>query len=274
LRSDGQLRLSYSDRSHRRDAGHTPDETVHLSDFADPGSKLLTRTAPSWRDFQTALAALDEFDDYLAMHIERLRHDGADRSILSAVLQDSDLTDVEVRMFAGLLLGAGFITTTHAFGNAVVALTDHPDQLAHLMANPEGWPNTVKETMRYDSVFQIGLRVATETLQLDGHAIRAGEPVFLLVGGANRDPAVFECPNEFDTTRGKARDHLGFGTGIHACLGAALARMELQIGLQALFERFPEMALAGEPALHNSSLLHGFKYLPVDLRPTRVSAGY
>jgi cytochrome P450 len=249
------------------------DEIPCLYAFADPGAKLLTSTAPSWRDFQTAMAALREFEHYLAAHIERLRHGGADNSILSAVLQDSDLTDIEVRMFAGLLLGAGFITTAHAFGNAVVALVGHPDQLARLQAHPDGWPNAVEEVLRYDSVSQVGVRVATETLQIDGNTVRQGSAIFLLVGGANRDPAIFERPDEFDTTRANARDHISFGTGIHVCLGAALARMELHIGLQALFERFPRLALAGKPTLNNSTLLHGIKHLPVNLGPTRVNTG-
>ena len=213
-----------------------------------------------------------EFEDYIAAHIERLRHSGADDSILSAVLQDSDLTETEVRMFAALLLGAGFITTAHAFGNAVVALVGHPDQLARLHAHPEGWPNAVEEVLRYDSVFQLAARVATETLEIDGRTVREGSAVFLLGGGANRDPAVFERPDEFDTTRANARDHIGFGTGIHVCLGAPLARMELHIGLQTLFERFPELTLAGEPTLNDSTLLHGIKNLPVNLGPVRVNA--
>jgi cytochrome P450 len=249
------------------------EETPRLKAFADPATKLLTTTAPSWRDYQIAIAALREFEDYLAVHIERLRHGGADNSILSAVLQDSDLTETEVRMFAGLLLGAGFITTTHAFGNAVVALVDHPDQLARLQAHPEGWPNAVEEVLRYDSVAQIGARVATETLQIDGRTVQKGSAMFLLIGGANRDPAIFERPAEFDTTRANARDHISFGTGIHVCLGAPLARMELHIGLQALFERFPQLALAGEPTLNNSTLLHGIKHLPVNLGPARVNTG-
>ena len=249
------------------------DEIPRLYAFAEPAAKLLTTTAPSWRDFQAAMAALREFEDYLAAHIERLRHGGADNSILSAVLEDSDLTDIEVRMFAGLLLGAGFITTAHAFGNAVVALVGHPDQLARLQAHPEGWPNAVEETLRYDSVVQIGARVATQTLQIDGHTVQEGSAVFLLIGGANRDPAIFERPDEFDTTRVNARDHISFGTGIHVCLGAPLARMELCIGLQALFERFPQLALAGEPTLNNSTLLHGIKHLPVNLGPARVNTG-
>jgi cytochrome P450 len=250
------------------------DEIPYLDAFADPVTKLLTTTAPSWHDFHTAIAALREFEDYLATHIERLRDDGgADNSILSAVLQDSDLTDIEVTTFAGLLLGAGFITTAHAFGNAVVALVGHPDQLARLQAHPKGWPNAVEEVLRYDSVIQIGVRMATQTLQIDSHTVRKGSAIFLLIGGANRDPAIFERPDEFDTTRANARDHISFGTGIHVCLGAPLARMELHIGLQALFERFPQLALAGEPTPNNSTLLHGIKHLPINLGPASVTTG-
>jgi len=249
------------------------DEIPRLYAFADPGTKLLADTAVSWHDFHTAIDALREFEDYIAAHIERLRRRGADNSILSAVLQDSDLTDNEVRMFAGLLLGAGFITTAHAFGNAVVALVGHPDQLARLQAYPEGWPNAVEEVLRYDAVIQIAARVATETLQIDDHTVRRGSAVILLVGGANRDPAVFERPDEFDTARANAREHISFSTGIHVCLGAPLARMELHIGLQTLFERFPQLALAGEPTLNDSTLLHGIKHLPVNLGPARVHAG-
>jgi cytochrome P450 len=80
-------------------------------------------------------------------------------------------------------------------------------------------------------------------------------------------------PGDFDTARVNARDHIGFGTGVHACLGAPLARMELNIGLRALFERFPQLALAGEPIPNDSTLLHGIKYLPVNLGPARVNAG-
>jgi cytochrome P450 len=86
------------------------------------------------------------------------------------------------------------------------------------------------------------------------------------VGGANRDPVVFEHPDAFDITRANAREHISFGTGVHACLGAALARMELRIGLQSLFERYPQLTLAGEPTLNNSIGLHGLTHLPVSLR--------
>ncbi|MBB3754253.1 cytochrome P450 [Mycolicibacterium sp. BK634] len=241
------------------------EEIPQLHAFADPAAKLLSTTVPPWADFLTATTALREFDSYIAAHIERLRRDGADDSILSAVLQDSELTDEEVRMFAGLLLGAGFLTTTHAFGNAVVALLAHPEQLADLQAHPEGWPNAVEETLRYDSVIRMGARVTTETVQLDGNTLGAGETLFVLIAGANRDPALFERPAEFDATRLNAREHLSFSSGIHVCLGAPLARLELQIGLEALFRRFPQLSLAGAPTPTDSTLLHGIKHLPVHL---------
>ena len=217
--------------------------------------------------------ALRGFDRYLAMHIERLRHDDDAESILSDVIRNSDLTEFEIRMLAGLLLGAGFVTTTHVLGKAVVALVRHPDQLAALCANPEGWPNAVEEILRYDTTGQLAGRVATEDVEIQGYSVRAGSTVFLLVGGANRDPAVFENPDVFDVTRANAREHISFGMGVHSCLGAALARMELHIGLQSLFERYPRLTLAGEPIVNDSIGLHGLKHLPVSLRAAEGAMG-
>jgi cytochrome P450 len=108
-------------------------------------------------------------------------------------------------------------------------------------------------------------RVAAEDIDIQGYSIRAGEAIFVLYGGANRDPAVFDHPNTFDTTRANARDHLTFGTGVHTCLGAALGRMEVHIGLQTLFERFPHLRLTGKATYNNNIGLHGLKHLPVSL---------
>jgi len=246
------------------------EETRDLHAIGDSTSRLIATTAASWRDFREAMKSLRDFDPYLAAHIERLRHDDAADSILSDVIRGGDLTDVETKVLAGLLLGAGFITTTHVFGKAVVALVRHPDQLAALRANPEGWPNAIEEILRYDTTGQVGARVATEYVDIQGYPVRAGEAIFLLLGGANRDPAVFEHPAIFDTTRTNAREHLSFGSGVHACLGATLARMELHIGLQSLFERFPGLNLAGEPTFNDSILLHGLKHLPVSLHATKA----
>ena len=243
-----------------------PDETRDLLAIGEATTKLIGTTAITWRDFRAAMNALREFDRYLTGHIARLRQGNAADSILSDVIHDGDLTEIEIRMLAGLLLGAGFITTTHVFGKAIVALVRHPDQLAVLCASPGGWPNAIEEILRYDTTGQLAGRVATEAVDIDGYPVRAGDSIFLLLGGANRDPAIFERPDAFDTTRANAREHISFGSGVHACLGAALARMELQIGLQSLFERFPQLTLAGEPAFNDSIGLHGLTHLPVSLR--------
>ena len=246
------------------------EETRELHAIGESSTRLIATTAASWPDFQEAMTALREFETYIAAHIQRLRRDDAADSISSNVIRDGDLTDVETRMLAALLLGAGFVTTTHVFGKAVVALLRHPDQLAALRADPQLWPHAVEEILRYDTTGQVAARVATKHIDIHGYPVRPGETVFLLLGGANRDPAVFEHPDVFDTTRTNAREHLSFGSGVHACLGAALARMELHIGLQSLFEHFPRLVLAREPTFNDSILLHGLKHLPVSLRPANA----
>ncbi|BBZ11164.1 cytochrome P450 [Mycobacterium branderi] len=248
------------------------DETDRLLEIAQATTKMIGTAAASWRDFRAATKVLREFDQYLAEHIERLRGGGAPDSILSDVIRHGDLSDVEVRMLAGLLLGAGFVTTTHVLGKGIVALAHHPDQLATLCANPEVWPNAIEEILRYDTTAQIMPRVATEDVDLHEYPVRAGDAMLLLVGGANRDPAVFENPDIFDVTRANAREHISFGIGMHACLGAALARMELHIGLQSLFERFPQLTLAGEPTFNDTIGLHGLKHLPVSLGAANILA--
>ena len=249
--------------------GMPPDEAPYLQEVAGTITRLIGTTAASWRDFRSATNVLREFDRYLADHIQRLRNDHTGDSILSDVLHDGDLTEIELRMLAGLLLGAGFVTTSHVLSKAVVALIRHPDQVAALSANPDGWPGAVEEILRYDTAGQLVPRIATEDVDVQGYPVRTGEALFLLAGGANRDPALFENPGAFDTARANAREHLSFSTGIHVCLGAALARMELHIGLQSLFERFPKLTLAGEPTFNNSIGLHGLAHLPVSLRPAQ-----
>jgi cytochrome P450 len=241
------------------------DDTPYLLDVATTATSLLGTVGASWRDYRAGTNVLRGFEGYVGKHIERLRNSDGD-SILSDVIRDSDLTEVELKMLAALLFGAGFITTTHILGKAVIALTRHPDQLAALCANPDGWPNAVEEILRYDTPVQFVPRVAAEDCDIQGYPVRAGEAIFIMYGGANRDPAVFDNPNAFDTKRANAREHITFGTGVHTCLGAALGRMEVQIGLQTLFERFPQLSLAGAPTYNNSIGLHGLKHLPVSLR--------
>jgi cytochrome P450 len=249
--------------------GMPAEEMRYLEDVAGTTTRLIGTPAASWDDFRAGINVLREFDRYLGDHVERLRTGGTGDSILSDIANSGDLIEVETRGLAGLLLGAGFVTTSHVMSKAVVALVRHPDQLATLSAHPELWPGAVEEILRYDTAGQVVPRVAAEDVDIHGYSIRAGKPIFLLAGGANRDPAVFERPNTFDIRRPNAHDHLSFSTGIHVCLGATLARMELHIGLQSLFERFPNMTLDGEPDFNGYIGLHGLKHLPVSLQPAQ-----
>ena len=247
LRLDRQLRLSDPHRGHRRDAGNPPrGDSLSATQLAEPGAKLLTTTAAVVAGFPDRHARrCASSNDYIDTHIRAAPSQcGADDSILSARPATTAISrPSKSGCSRRLLLGAGFITTAHAFGNAVVALVGHPDQLARLLAHPEGWPNAVEETLRYDSVAQYRRSGwPPKHFESKGTPCRRARLSSFCIAGANRDPAVFERPDDFDTTRANARDHISFGTGIHVCLGAPLARMELHIGLQALFERFPHLS--------------------------------
>ena len=131
-----------------------PDDDVdYLQQTSEPGTRLVSSAIPSWRDYNGAVHAQDKLDAYLDMHIARLRRSGADNSVLSEVIRDDSLTHFEVKTAAMLLLGAGFLTTTHMLGNAIVTLLRHPDQLAGVRENPDRWPQAIEELIRYDGPF-------------------------------------------------------------------------------------------------------------------------
>jgi cytochrome P450 len=134
-----------------------------------------------------------------------------------------------------------------------------------LRADPDGWGNAVDEVLRYDSPVQVTVRIAGEDTEVGGHEIPHGRFVSLMLGGANRDPEVFPDPQRFDVTRDNAREHLGFSAGIHFCLGASLARLEGATALRMLFERFPDLAIDGEPVRRELRVLRGYEHMPVAL---------
>ncbi|GAA1958457.1 cytochrome P450 [Amycolatopsis minnesotensis] len=226
-----------------------------------------------WRAFWRADSALRGLNSWFEGHLAHLRH-APGEDLLSKLVHDVEngdrLSDTELRATGLLLLGAGFETTVNLIGNAVRLLLDHPGQLAALRADPSGWANAVEEVLRYDSPVQVTLRVASQDLQLAGLPLPEGRPVVTMLGGANRDPEVFAEPHTFDVTRPNAREHLAFSAGIHYCLGAQLARLEASIALQALFERFDGLALAGSPTRRGTRVLRGYTELPV--RATTKSA--
>jgi cytochrome P450 len=161
-------------------------------------------------------------------------------------LTETDLTEAELAGIGAFLLGAGLDTTANMLGLGVFALLQHPEQLTALRADPGQTDQAIEELMRYLSIIATGARAALEDVELDGHVIKAGETVALSVQAANRDPRRFPNPDALDIGR-KATGHLGFGFGIHQCLGQQLARTEMRVALPALLTRFPALRLA-EPA--------------------------
>ena len=222
----------------------------------------------TYREFLDSEVALEQLSDWMYGHFERLRRDPGDDIVSQLVhLDDASgrLTDRELLAIAGLLLAAGFETTVNLLGSGALLLIEHPDQLAELTAEPSLWPNAVEEMLRYESPVQHTTRRAVCDTSVCGVQLRAGTFVAAMIGGANRDPAVFEDPNRFDVRRANAREHLAFSSGAHYCIGATLARLESEIGLRRLFERFGGLALAGVPRRRGTRTLRGYDEIPVRL---------
>lgn len=162
------------------------------------------------------------------------------------------------------LLNAGHETTTSFVGNAVGMLLEYPDQHRLLRAEPSLINSTVEEVLRFQSPLQIGNRLAAEPIELSTETLPAGTYIHTSIAGANRDPEVFDHPETVDITR-KPNRHLAFITGIHVCLGATLARMEGQIVLGGLVERFPNIQSAGPAKIMPLARFRGYAHLPVRL---------
>jgi cytochrome P450 len=244
--------------------------TDRRADFLRWGAAAAATLDPGlpYRRFASAERALREMHAFLGGHFDRLRRDpGPDLvSQLVGLSGEDALSERELHATVLLLLGAGFETTVNLLGNAVALLDAHPDQWDALRADPAGWPGAVEEVLRIDSPVQLTGRTALQDVSVDGAEIAAGTRVTVLLGAANRDPAVFPDPAAFDVTRPNARDHLAFSSGIHYCLGAGLARMEAVVGLRALSERFPRLRVAGVPERRDLQTLRGYEHLPVVLR--------
>ncbi|SQD96090.1 putative cytochrome P450 140 [Parafrankia sp. Ea1.12] len=226
--------------------------------------------------FRRVERAQQAINTWLRGHFERLRRDPGEDilSQLVRLVDDGDrLTETELIATAQLLLAAGFETTVNLLGNGAALLMEHPDQLEYLRSGPDRWPNAVEEILRFEGPVQMTARVAYEDVDVLGTAIPTGRLVAILLGGVNRDPAVFTEPDVLDVTRPNAREHLAFSGGIHYCVGAALARMEGEVGLRALFERYPGLARAGQARRRPTQVLHGYATLPVTLRPRAGQAG-
>ncbi|MFL6142745.1 MAG: cytochrome P450 [Labedaea sp.] len=177
------------------------------------------------------------------------------------------LTDDELVATAVLLLMAGHEATVNVVGNGVLALLRHRDQWDRLVARPGLVPLAVEELIRFDAPLQLFERTATEATTVAGYPVRPGEKVAALLGAAARDPAVFADPDRLDIGR-NPNPHLGFGVGIHYCVGAPLARVEIAAALHALITRLPTLRLAAEPRRRPEFVIRGLCALPVTAAPS------
>lgn len=211
--------------------------------------------------------AAKEFLEYMAGLVE-VRRARPGRDLLSLMIhaeEEGRLDKPELLANINLVSIAGHITTVDQFSNGVYALLTHPEQLQLLKENPSLMKSAVEEMLRYSPAVPFMHRVAIEDFELHGRAIRRGQIVFLGMAAANRDPEVFPEPDRFDITRQNNR-HVSFAFGPHTCLGATLARYDLEIGLSTLLERMPSLRLDEEQQprfKYHSLVFRGFDSLPV-----------
>jgi hypothetical protein len=156
--------------------------------------------------------------------------------------EGADLSDDELRINLSALLVGGNLTTTDLIGNGVRLLLTHPAELAKLRADPGIVNAVVEEVLRYEPPVDITARVASAPTEMSGCPMKSGQAMMLLLRAANRDPEVFEDPHSFNVSRPK-KPHVAFGGGAHICIGAPLARLEAQVALARLFERYPTLHL-------------------------------
>ena len=242
-----------------------------MLEWGHSGAPLLD-VGIGWKTYRRAIDGLRGADADLRERFDQVRTGGPSENPFSRMAADGTLTDRELTANAALLVGAGFETTVNLIGNGIVALLQNPEQLARLRDDPDLWPAAVEEILRFDSPVQMTARTAGCDVEIAGHNIAAGDMVALLLGGANRDPHAFPDPNSFDISRLNARDHLAFASGVHACLGAALARIEGATALRALFETFPDLRLVEPMQRRGLVNLRGFSRLPAQLGSRRAIA--
>ncbi len=189
--------------------------------------------------------------------------------VVNAQVDDPEaptLSDLELYLFFNLLFSAGAETTRNAVAGGLLALAEHPDQYDALRADPTLLPTAVEEMVRWTTPSPSKRRTATRDTVLGGHTIAAGQKVQVWEGSANRDPAVFADPDRFDVGR-RPNPHLGFGQGVHYCLGANLARLELRVLFEELLNRFGRVEVAAPVEWARSNRHTGIRHLYVTLTP-------
>ena len=239
-----------------------PESEEHL---LRPWSQAIVKmyeVSPSDQEKLEAQKASAEFASYVEnLMVERQRNPGKDLiSELAAVEQDGEkLNAHELIATCVLLLNAGHEASVNGFGNGMVATLKNPAQLAALKTNPDQLAETaVDEFLRFDSPLHLFERTATEDTEVGGVEIKQGQKIAALLGAANRDEEVFENATSLDLAR-SPNPHIGFGAGIHFCIGAPLARLEMSTALPMLIKAFPNLELSQEPVLRPTFVLRGYE---------------
>jgi cytochrome P450 len=220
------------------------------------------------REYAEVNHALKAMNEWFSGHFENLRRKPGDDILSQLVNADpaDRLNDLELRATAMLLLGAGFETTVNLLGSGVAVIADHDKVRTRLATEPHLWEQAVEELLRLESPVQMTGRLCVADTEIDGVVIEKGTPLLCLLGGANRDPSVFDNPTAIDLDRPNSRDHVALSAGIHYCLGANLARMEGQLGLRLLFERYPDLAVVPDSGQRRDlQALRGYEKLVVAL---------
>lgn len=234
-------------------------------------SHAITKTLDpiiSEEEMRAAFVASDHFSELIEEVIGWKREHPADDVLTGLVQAEEDgdrLSASELRDQIVLLYIAGHETTVNLIGNGMLALLHHPDQARRWREDPDLDANAVDECLRYDPPVQLSRRIAMADIDIDGHAIGPRTLVMTHLGSANHDPAKWgPTADELDVGRPDASQHVSFGSGIHFCLGAALARLEGQVALSSVIRRFPDLQLAGEPVRNNRITLRGLDALLVE----------
>ncbi|GAB3851733.1 cytochrome P450 [Nocardioides maradonensis] len=210
--------------------------------------------APSAEVVDAAVAAATDFAALVRDLADVRRRAPADDLITDLV--GTELSDDEVVAAAVLLLNAGHEASVNVFGNGLVAM------LRRGLRPAADVPLTVEEMLRFDAALQLFERTATDDVEVGGVTVETGQKIAVLLGSANRDPEVFDAPDAFEVERA-VNPHVAFGVGVHFCLGAPLARMELAESVAALFAAAPSLELAGEPESRGTFVLRGYHRVPV-----------
>jgi hypothetical protein len=243
-----------------------PESEEHLLRPWSQSIVKMYEVNPSQQYQIEAKKAAGEFAEYvrnLAEH--RKTNPGQDLITDLAMVEENGekLNSHELVATCVLLLNAGHEASVNAFGNGMVAALERPDQAELLRKNSRAITDTaLEEFMRFDAPLHLFERTATVDTELGGVKIEKGQKIAALIGSANRDSSVFERADEMDLTR-DPNPHIGFGAGIHFCLGAPLARLEMSVSLPALWEKYPNMQLDGNPVRRPTFVLRGYESVSI-----------